>query len=156
MTTPISAPRTPTTNAPVCMRKTVNLADFGANGLVANCLLLGSIPVDSYIKHVSCELIAAFNAGTTNVLTLGVTSASANELLAAGDITEATVGYYVPATPLLVLGRRQTQTAQAAISGVDYCQSGVGLWAKYTQSGTAATTGQAIFVIEYIAAGDSV
>lgn len=44
--------------------------------------------------EVSCQIVTAFNAGTSNVLTVGTTAALANQWLGSSDITEGTPGYY--------------------------------------------------------------
>ena len=147
---PIFPPRAPTTYATVSLRHTVNLADFTNS----TTILLASVPVDAFITSVGCEIVTAFNAATTNVLTLGTSQASANELQPTAQITAGTPAYY-PATAGASSGRQNTQTAQALINNVDVCQGGVGIWAKYTQSGTAASTGKAIFHISYLAADNT-
>jgi hypothetical protein len=139
----IHSPRSTTYNSVVTVRKTINLVDFSNS----TTLLLASIPINSFITSAACSIVTAFNAATTNVLTLGVTQASANELLAAADITEGTPGYYTQTTGC---GTINTQTAQPAISNIDVTQGGVGLWVKFTQTGTAATTGQAVVAVTYI------
>ncbi len=154
------------------------------------------------------RVVTAFNATLTNVLTLG-TSTTATELLAAGDVSELTVGNYpVPATPKIlafagvdndplaspsitltgavggdrvsaVIGIttpanvsanfestitvvdkiQQTTLADYAAQNFLVVLQGAGnsnlkrlvadtdIYAKYTQSGTAATTGAAVFWI---------
>ncbi len=79
---------------------------------------------------VSCQVVTAFNAVSTNVLTAG-TSTTATEWLASGDITEGTPGYY-PASNAVAKFRLTADTP---------------IYVKYTQSGTAATTGQAVLII---------
>lgn len=77
---------------------------------------------------VSCwvEVLTAFNAGTTNVLTLG-DGTTADKYLAAGDITEATPAVYPT-------GGKGPFVAEAAATTINV---------KYVQTGTAATTGAA-------------
>lgn len=81
--------------------------------------------------EVSCQVVTAFNAVTTNVLTLG-TDTTATQWLAAGDITEGTPGFY-PASNAVKKFRLTADTD---------------IYAKYTQSGTAATTGAAVFMVK--------
>lgn len=81
--------------------------------------------------EVSCQVITAFNAVTTNVLTMG-TDTTATQWLAAGDITEGTPGFY-PASNAVKKFRLTAATD---------------IYAKYTQTGTAATTGAAVFIIK--------
>lgn len=68
---------------------------------------------------------AVFNAATTNVLTLG-TSTTATEIFDSTAIDESTVG---PNTSKLVKFTASTD-----------------IYAKYTQTGTAATTGKVTFL----------
>lgn len=81
--------------------------------------------------EVSCQVITAFNAVTTNVLTMG-TDTTANQWLAAADITEGTPGFY-PASNAAKKFRLTSDTD---------------IYAKYTQTGTAATTGSAVFIVK--------
>ena len=81
--------------------------------------------------EVSCNVITLFNAVSTNVLTVG-TSTTATEWLAAGDITEGTPGYYPGSNAV----KKFRLTATTPI------------YVKYTQSGTAATTGAATVIIK--------
>ena len=81
------------------------------------------------LLEVWAEVITAFNAASTNVLTLG-TSSTATELLGAGAITEATPGFY-PASNAKVMLRITADT---------------GIWAKYTQTGSVAQVETAVVV----------
>jgi len=115
----------------IWQRVTINFNDAG----IASAVQFGSIPQDAFIVFVIPDIETVFNAVTTNVLTIGTTQANANELVAAGDVNEAAVG----ATSVTRgLGRSLTAAGD------------VGLWAKYTQTGTAATAGRATCVIGYI------
>lgn len=91
-----------------------------------------SAAADSPVQiEVSAQVITAFNAGTTNVLTAG-TDTTANQWLAAGDITEGTPGFY-PAANAVTKFRLTANTD---------------VYVKYTQTGTAATTGSAVIIIK--------
>lgn len=81
--------------------------------------------------EVSCQVITAFNAGTTNVLTAG-TDSTATQWLGAGDITEGTPGFY-PAANAVAKFRLTSDTD---------------IYIKYTQTGTAATTGSAVVIVK--------
>lgn len=121
-----------------------------AAGLLAG-VQLGTIPLKAFITKVMAYVEDAFDAGTTNVLTLGTTQANANELFAAGDITPGTVGYTEGTK-----GRGTQLTQQASpptvVGGqaVDTTEGGVGLWAKFASTGTAPTKGTVVFVVEYV------
>jgi hypothetical protein len=86
------------------------------------------------LLKAECEVITAFNAVTTNVLTLGTDQAAADQLLAAANIAEGTPGFY----PAGVQTGKVRLTANTQI------------WVKYTQTGAAATTGLAKFYINLI------
>lgn len=131
------------------IRKTVNFND--AN--IAGAYQFASLPLNAYIVQTECHVTTAFNAGSTNVLTLGVTQASANELMQSGDITAGSTGVN---TATRGKGLLQTTTATNATSsfGVVSAEGGVALFAKYTQTGTPATTGQAVFIVGYIPNND--
>lgn len=84
------------------------------------------------LLEISAQVVTAFNAGTTNVLTLGDSADSGNDnYLTSSDITEGTPGFY-PAAPVRV--RLEADTT---------------ITARYTQTGTAATTGKARFIIRF-------
>lgn len=105
----------------------------------------GRLLQNTFVSNVACHLTTAFNAGTTNVFTVGTSLASANEIInAAGtnrsiDETSAT---YQQMTAAAILGVSVTSTAD------------VDLYAKYTQTGTAATAGAITCVIEFIPNND--
>lgn len=84
-------------------------------------LAVGEIVVSCWV-----EVITAFNAGTTNVLTLGV-AGTVNKYLAAADIDETTPAVY----PTGGKGPFAAETAAVTLS------------VKYVQTGGAATAGAA-------------
>jgi len=107
-----------------------------------------TLPKNSYILQVDAQVVTAFNAGTTNPITVGVTAASANEIVASG-ITSATPGIY-HLTSAAGLGNLITNntTYQTALNGA------VPIFVKYAPTGTAATTGQAIIILTFIKNND--
>lgn len=112
------------------LRKRVNFNDAG----IATGVLVGTLPLGAMLISAVARVVTAFNAVTTNVLTVGTNSTAYDNIFAAADITEATPGGYVaPAVTALA-------TSYAADTDV---------YAKYTQTGTAATTGAADILIEY-------
>lgn len=113
------------------LKKTVN---FNDPGIATGVAFDNYLPQNAFIENVLVEVVAAFNAGTTNVLTVGTNSATYNNIVAAGDVNEAATGVYqVPRS----FGRSLTASADVLP------------YAMYTQTGAAATTGQAIIVIFY-------
>ena len=100
---------------------------FNTTG-IADGVAIYTVPHDAVITRVVARVNTAFNAGTTNVLTVGTSAADANELLGSGDITEGTAGAYTK--------QHFTEIAEKGK-----------IYAKYTQTGTDATAGEAdIFI----------
>lgn len=112
-------------------RKRVNYNDVG----IAAGVIFGTLPAGAMLHSALCRVNVAFNAVTTNVLTVGLASGSFNEIIAAADVTEATPATYAGAL---------TNSAFSAAITVD---TDIGV--KYTQTGTAATTGQADILVSY-------
>lgn len=91
-------------------------------------IALVEVPANHVITRAVCIVKTAFNAVTTNVLTLG-TDASVIDLLGATAVTEGTPGTYQAQTWI------ETGSAKKTVK------------AKFTESGAAATTGTAEFYI---------
>ncbi len=109
-------------------RKVVNFNDPG----IANGVVFGRLPANAQITSAVARVKTAFNAVTTNVLTVGTNASNYDNVLGAGDVTEGTPASYV-----------------APAGGLIDVTSDTDLVVKYTQTGTAATTGQAIIHIAY-------
>lgn len=89
------------------------------------------LPDNIIVTKAVAVVTEAFNAATTNVLTVG-TNDDADNLLGSGDITEGTAAAYAGGNKFVHLG------------------TGGKVNAKYTQTGTAATAGAAdiyLFVV---------
>lgn len=102
---------------------------FNTTG-AATGVKLCELPAGIIVTRAVAIVNTAFDAGTTNVLTIGGNS-DANDILGTSDITEGTAGTYTKQT-------FEKYTAKTTIK------------AKYTQTGTAATTGDAdiyLFVV---------
>jgi hypothetical protein len=124
-------------NVPNTMRKVVNFNDAG----IGSGVKIGpdALPQGAFITGVWVEVVTAFNANTTNTLTVGTNSASFNNIVSAADLVgngSASLGAQVTAVGR-GLGRSLANAADTNIS------------VMYVQTGTAATTGQAVIVIEY-------
>lgn len=105
---------------------TVNFDDTDIDKGVELCELPAGIIVTKAVAKVN----TAFNAATTNVLTVGAND-DVNDLLGSDDVTEGTAGAYI------------------VNKFVQYDEAKK-VKAKYTQSGTAATAGSAdiyLFVV---------
>lgn len=113
------------------LKKTINYNDAGiATGIAFENYL----PRAAFIMNVMVEIVTAFNAATTNVLTVGTNAASYNNIVNAGDVNEAALG-------VTAVTRSYGRSLTAAASVLPY--------AMYTQTGAAATAGQAVVVIEF-------
>lgn len=113
------------------LKKTVNFNDAGiASGLAFD----NSLPQAAFILLVLVEIVTVFNAGSTNVLTVGTNASTYNNIVNAGDVNEAATGV---TNVTRGLGRSLTASADVVPFVI------------YTQTGGAATTGQAVVVIEY-------
>jgi len=117
-------------NVPMQLDFDVNFNDTGIASGVRKYTILASV-AKPVLLQLFCEIITAFNAVTTNVLT-GGTNSTANQLLGAGDITEGTPGFY----------------PSGAATGKLRITANTDIYVKYTQSGTEATTGKAKFYLQ--------
>lgn len=118
------------------LRFAVNYNDAGiASGVGKQWLPKGALIIgtDVYIK-------AAFNAGTTNVLTVGTVGDAANLIVAAADVDETAIA--------LTQNIKPTGVALGPISADKQVN------VTYTQTGTAATAGAAVVVIKYVCDND--
>lgn len=98
---------------------------------VATGFLVGVVPAYSVRKNVIISVETTFNAATTNVFTVG-TSTTATEWV---DNTFVSSGAAV-----------DTYVSDASYG---FSTSDVSVYAKYTQTGTAATQGKAHIWVEY-------
>lgn len=114
------------------LRLVVNFND--AN--VSTGVLVGQLPAGAQIVAAVVRVITLFNAGTTNVLTIGTNSPNYDNIFGAAGIAEGAAGANTVTTTTASL-------LQAAVA--------TDVFAKYTQTGTAASQGQAIINIAYIA-----
>jgi hypothetical protein len=107
--------------------------EFGATRVVAatigfaqSSVALDTLAVGDVVVQVWAEVLTAFNAGTTNVLTVG-DGTTGNKYLAAADVTEGTPGVY----PTGGKGPFAAETVAGTLT------------ASFAQTGTAASTGSA-------------
>lgn len=108
--------------------------NFNDTNVSTGELFANSLPQGAFILDVDVEVVIAFNAGTTNVLTVGTNTASFNNLVASGDVNPAATG-----ETRVSRGRGRSITNAGDTS----------VYATYTQTGTSATTGQAIVVVTF-------
>ncbi|MGH6894880.1 MAG: hypothetical protein ACREEP_21755 [Dongiaceae bacterium] len=110
------------------LRKEVNHNDPG----IATGVVIGRLPANAQVTQALARVRTTFNAGTTNVLTVGTNASSYDNIFGTADIAEGSAGNN--AAPLANL--------QEALSEAD-------IYVKYTQTGTAATQGKAVIHIAY-------
>lgn len=103
----------------------------------ADTVKVGTLPSGSQCIECIVRVTTAFNAATTNVLTVGTSSGSNADIVAASDVNEAATGTTIVAT-----------CAGLTIS------ADTPIYAKYTQTGTAATAGSCQVTITYVATGN--
>jgi hypothetical protein len=116
------------------MRKTVNYNDTGISSGVG---FKHYLPAGASIMYTMVKIKTAFNAASTNVLTVGTNSTSYNNMVAAGDVDESAT------------------EASMVLAGADLTiSSDTRVFVKYTQTGDAATTGSAEIVICYVPNND--
>jgi hypothetical protein len=132
---PGSTARKNTTQQVGYLRFTVNFGDTGISAGVNKQWL----PAGAIITDTSVMIATAFNAGTTNVLSVGL-GASNNTIVAAGAVAPGTVGLTNAIVP------------SGNALGPLVADSQVNV--TYTQTGAAATAGQAIVIIKYIPNND--
>ena len=97
-------------------------------------LEIGTVPANAQVLRTVISVTAAFNAGTTNVLIVGTTGDD-DALVAAAGVDETAVAV--------------TSVAPATLAGVLSTSAATPIFAKYTQTGTAASAGSAIITVEY-------
>lgn len=99
----------------------------------ADTVKVGRIPAGSMICDARVRITTAFNAATTNVLTVGQNATANTDIVAAGELNEGATGMTVVLTGASLTFANDTD-----------------IYVRYTQTGTAATTGAASIVITYI------
>lgn len=142
--TRIFNPRQLTEQAVNYYRITVNFNDQN----IGAAQQFGQLPSNAYILAIDAYVNTAFNAGTTNAVTIGTTKANSNEIVATGinGTTSIAVG---------VLHLTSAAGLGTAVSmGGTWLNLPMPLFVKYAQTGTAATTGQVVIVITYMPNND--
>lgn len=113
---------------------------FDETGSITTGILRGTLPAGAIITGTSVMVDTAFNAGVTQIFTLGTNSASWNNIVAAADVDETTIA--------LTNGIKPTGTALGSLA------ADTDFYAKMTQSGTAATAGKLWYTIFFIPNND--
>jgi hypothetical protein len=102
-------------------RKTVNYNDTG----VSTGIFMGTLPSGALIVDVVADVRTAFNAGSGNSLSVGVTSTAYTDIMATADVTLATTGGY----------------RGAILAAADRMATDTDLYVRYTQTGSTASAG---------------
>ena len=97
------------------------------------------LPKGAIITSTSVYVATPFNADTTNVLTVGTTAGGSN-IVAAADVDET--------TQAITNGIKPTGTALGPLA------ADTQVFATFTQTGAAATAGQAVVMVHYIPNND--
>jgi hypothetical protein len=128
------AARTPYTQQVPYFRASVafNTVNIGTAGMIP----LGTLPAGAIVTHAIVKVTEAFNAATTNVVTVG-TAADDDAVLTGADFDETVVG--------------TTLTFAAAGYSVAVATP---LYIKYAQTGTAATTGAVTIILFFVPNND--
>lgn len=119
------------------LRKRVNYNDAG----ISSGVVMGTLPAGAQVIDLTVRVLTAFNATSTNVLTVGTNSSSWDNLTGSGssDVTEGTPEMY-----------------RVAPSNFDVTFSAdTDVYVKYAQTGTAAGTGQADIILTYVPNADA-
>lgn len=105
--------------------------NLGANGLAAGTFPIGAFEKNTIILRSGITVLTVFNAATTNVLTIGPT-ADPDGFITSANAAAGTLG---------------TKAGTGALIGQPLAADSV-IYASFTQTGTAATTGRAIAWVE--------
>lgn len=118
------------------MRIGVTFNDIGiANGVGKQVLPAGAVIIGTDVV-----VTQAFNAASTNVLTVGTNGTTANNIVASGDVDESAVAL--------------TQNIKPTSAALGPLAADAQVYVKYTQTGTAASAGAAEIIIKYVPDND--
>jgi len=134
--TPGSTARKNTSQQVGYIRFTVNWNDLPA----AAAQMKQWLPAGAVLIGTDVNIVTAFNAGTTNVLSVGIEPNTFANIITSAQAVAGTPGLKANLPP----------TGAALVPLAADSQVGV----LYTQTGTAATAGQAIVVVKYIPNND--
>ena len=100
----------------------------------SSAVTIATIPANSQIVSINIDTTTAFNAGTTNTVTVGKTGSAAA---------------FVASTSVTSLGRQSVATTGVYSAWADTGSSDISATITYSQTGTAATTGALRVTIAY-------
>lgn len=100
----------------------------------SSAVTIGTIPANAQIVDINIDVTTAFNAATTNTITVGKSGSAAA---------------FVASTSIGSAGRASVATTGVYSAWADVGSSEVPVTATYSQTGTAATAGAARVTIVY-------
>ena len=100
----------------------------------STAVTIATLPANAQIVNINIDVTTAFNAGTTNTVTVGKTG---------------TAAAYVTSTSVGSAGRASVATTGVYSAWADTGSSEVSATITYSQTGTAATAGAARVTIVY-------
>ena len=100
----------------------------------SSAVTIATLPANSQIIDINIDVTTAFNAGTTNTMTVGKTGSAAA---------------FVASTSVGSAGRASVATTGVYSAWADTGSSEISVTATYGQSGTAATAGAARVTVVY-------
>ena len=100
----------------------------------SSAVTIGTIPANAQIVNIHIDVTTAFNAGTTNNMTVGKSGSAAA---------------FVAATGVGSAGRASVATTGVYSAWADVGSAEVPVTATYAQTGTAATAGAARVTVVY-------
>lgn len=110
---------------------------------------VGALPYNAYVLRVNNQVTTAWNAGTSQSIALGTSSAGVN--IVASAATGPSTGGGTAST--VVAGSIGVAATGNGIASTG-TNGGFDLWATITIVGALPTTGQTNYVLEYIAPND--
>lgn len=135
MATNIAVAEPPARQDPRQVENTLKLRlDFNTANAATGVTFANSLPQGAYITNVEVEVATAFNAATTNIITVGTNTATYNNVVSAGDVNPA-------ATGVTAVTRGWGRSIANATDTL--------LQATYSQTGTSATQGTAFIVVTF-------
>ena len=99
---------------------------------IAQGVQIGTMPTGAVLGQCLAKIAQTFNAVTTNVLTCGTNAPTYDNIIGAADAVEGTAGV----------------TASLTGAALEFAVD-TPVFARYTQTGTAATQGRAILILPY-------
>ena len=132
---PVGPARDPGIQCVTYIRFDINYSDAG----IGNAIAVGRIlPAGGIIVGTDVMVNATFNAGTANTLTIGTNGTTANNIVATVTATSGAL----------------TQNLAPTGTALGKLAADSPIYKKYTSTGTAATQGNATFIVKFVPNND--